>query len=81
MYTRERILDAVENCLGENDRQIIISRFGIEDGSTRTLSEIEMTFGVTRKQVREIPKRLSNTGFPTLEDDASGSDASGIPKR
>lgn len=22
-----------------------------------------------------------NTGFPTLEDDASGSDASGIPKR
>lgn len=60
MYTREQILDAVENCLGENDRQIIISRFGIEDGITRSLSEIEMTFGITREQVREIEKKVLN---------------------
>ncbi|WP_434512140.1 sigma factor-like helix-turn-helix DNA-binding protein [Desulfitobacterium sp. AusDCA] len=58
MYTREQILDAVENGLDGNERQVIVSRFGLEDGVTRTLSEIQTSLGVTREQVREIEKKV-----------------------
>jgi len=60
VYTREQILVAVENSLDASERQVIISRFGIEDGITRSLSEIEMRYGVTREQVREIEKKVLN---------------------
>jgi len=60
VYTREQILVAVANCLDASEQQVIISRFGIEDGITRSLNEIEMRFGVTRAQVREIEKKVLN---------------------
>lgn len=60
MYTRDQILKAVENCLDESERKVIISRFGIEDGITRSLSEIQTCFGVSREQVREIEKKVLN---------------------
>ena len=58
MYTREQIIEAIENCLNEREQQIIKTRFGIEDGVTASLSEIESRFGVSRKQVREIEKQV-----------------------
>lgn len=60
MYTREQILEAVENCLNETERKTIISRFGLEDGITRSLSEIQTNLGVSREQVREIEKKVLN---------------------
>ncbi|MDD2212634.1 MAG: sigma factor-like helix-turn-helix DNA-binding protein [Desulfitobacteriaceae bacterium] len=60
MYTRDQILKAVKNCLDESERKVIISRFGIEDGITRSLSEIQTCLGVSREQVREIEKKVLN---------------------
>ncbi|WP_042338885.1 sigma factor-like helix-turn-helix DNA-binding protein [Desulfosporosinus youngiae] len=58
MYTREQVLDAIENCLNGSERQVIITRFGIEDGVTKSLSDIESIFGVSREQVCEIEKKV-----------------------
>lgn len=58
MFTRERILDAVENCLDGSERQVIISRFGLYDGITRSLSEIQTSLGVSCEQVREIETKV-----------------------
>lgn len=58
MYTLEQIVDAIENCLDERERKIIKTRFGVEDGLTTTLDEIELRFGTGRKQVRELEKKV-----------------------
>lgn len=60
MYTREQIVDATENCLGESERKIIKTRFGVEDGVTATLDEIRLKFGAGREQVREIERKVLN---------------------
>jgi DNA-directed RNA polymerase, sigma subunit (sigma70/sigma32) len=60
LYTREQILNAIENCLDGSERQVIITRFGIEDGITMSLREIELRFGVSREQIREIEKKVLN---------------------
>ena len=58
MYTREQIVDAIEYCLDESEQKIIETRFGIENGITETLTEIELRFGVSREQVRGIEKKV-----------------------
>ena len=58
MYTPEQIVDAVEYCLDESEKKIIKARFGIEDGITKSLIEIELRFGVSRGQVRGIEKKV-----------------------
>lgn len=58
MYTREQIIEAIEHCLNEGEQQIIKTRFGIDDGVTASLSEIEIRFRVSREQVCEIEKRV-----------------------
>ncbi|WP_416337015.1 sigma factor-like helix-turn-helix DNA-binding protein [Desulfitobacterium sp.] len=58
MYTREQVVNAIENCLNKNEREIIMIRFGIEDGITTSLNEIESRFGISREQVREIEKKV-----------------------
>ncbi len=44
------VLDA----LNERERQVLIMRFGLEDGSTRTLEDVGKEFNVTRERVRQI---------------------------
>ncbi len=44
--------------LNEREQPIIKTRFGIDDGVTASLSEIESRFGVSREKVREIEKRV-----------------------
>lgn len=51
-------MDAIESCLDERERKIIKTRFGVEDGLTTTLDEIELRFGAGREQVREIEKKV-----------------------
>lgn len=58
LYTQEQIIDAIENCLDTKEHQVIVKRFGLEDGITRSLSEIELRFGLSREQVRKIEKKV-----------------------
>ncbi|MCB0044695.1 MAG: RNA polymerase sigma factor [Caldilineaceae bacterium] len=46
----EEVLDA----LSERERQVLIMRFGLEDGATRTLEDVGKEFNVTRERVRQI---------------------------
>lgn len=40
-------------CLNERQKKVLILRFGLEDGKTRTLQEIGDMFGVTRERIRQ----------------------------
>ena len=50
---REHI-DALLGDLNERERQVIILRFGLEDGHPRTLEEVGKAFNVTRERIRQI---------------------------
>ena len=46
----EEILDG----LSERERKVLEMRFGLEDGTARTLEEVGQEFGVTRERIRQI---------------------------
>ena len=50
---REHI-DALLGDLKERERQVIVLRFGPEDGHPRTLEEVGKEFNVTRERIRQI---------------------------
>ena len=50
---REHI-DALLDDLKERERQVIVLRFGLEDGHPRTLEEVGREFNVTRERIRQI---------------------------
>ncbi len=50
---REQIDSLLED-LKERERQVIILRFGLEDGHPRTLEEVGKEFNVTRERIRQI---------------------------
>ena len=50
---REHI-DALLGDLKERERQVIVLRFGLEDGHPRTLEEVGRGFNVTRERIRQI---------------------------
>ena len=50
---REHI-DALLGDLKERERQVIVLRFGLEDGHPRTLEEVGKEFNVTRESIRQI---------------------------
>ena len=50
---REHI-DALLGDLKERERQVIVLRFGLEDGHPRTLEEVGKAFNVTRERIRQI---------------------------
>ncbi len=60
---REEI-DTLLGDLKERERQVIILRFGLEDGHPRTLEEVGKEFNVTRERIRQIeakaPRKLRN---------------------
>ena len=53
MMLREHI-DALLGDLKERERQVIVLRFGLEDGHPRTLEEVGKEFNVTRERIRQI---------------------------
>ncbi len=58
---REHI-DALLGDLKERERQVIVLRFGLEDGHPRTLEEVGKEFNVTRERIRQIEaKALRNS--------------------
>jgi RNA polymerase primary sigma factor len=40
--------------LTELEHQVLVMRFGLEDGRTRTLEEVGRAFGVTQERIRQI---------------------------
>ena len=47
--------------LNDRERKILLLRFGLEDGTARTLEEVGKIFKVTRERVRQIEaKALKN---------------------
>lgn len=53
-------LDAVLATLGERERQVVLLRYGLDDGHPRTLEEIGHLFGVTRERIRQIEAKTLN---------------------
>jgi RNA polymerase primary sigma factor len=49
----EHIRQALDT-LSERERNLLVLRFGLEDGRSRTLEEVGREFGVTRERVRQI---------------------------
>jgi putative toxin-antitoxin system antitoxin component (TIGR02293 family) len=54
---KERIKDVLED-LTERERRILEQRFGLVDGYSRTLEELERQFRITRERVRRLEKRV-----------------------
>lgn len=47
-------IDEVLCTLTPRERRVLLARFGLEDGRSRTLEEVGTEFGVTRERVRQI---------------------------
>lgn len=47
-------IDTLLNDLKDRERQVIVLRFGLEDGHPRTLEEVGREFNVTRERIRQI---------------------------
>lgn len=59
-------ITSVLNTLDDRERKILELRFGIHDGTTRTLEEVGSEFNVTRERVRQIEsKALRKLRHPT----------------
>ncbi|MCC6704552.1 MAG: RNA polymerase sigma factor RpoD [Thermomicrobiales bacterium] len=47
-------MEDVLSSLSEREKDVLILRFGLEDGRIRTLEEVGKQFGVTRERIRQI---------------------------
>ena len=50
---REQLLE-VMGTLTDREKRVLVLRFGLEDGKTRTLEEVGQEFKVTRERIRQI---------------------------
>ena len=53
----ENLLDVVLTKLTEKEAKVLLLRYGIIDGNTRTLEEVGQQFGVTRERIRQIESK------------------------
>jgi len=59
-------LESVLHTLSEREKKVIQLRFGLHDGTPRTLEEVGKEFGVTRERIRQIEsKTLSKLRHPS----------------
>jgi hypothetical protein len=54
-HARKQALDVVR-ALPVEEREVIELRYGLRDGTPRTLEEVEQAFGVTRERIRQIER-------------------------
>ena len=53
---RERIVEVLKS-LAPRERDVIELRFGLRDGTARTLDEVAKQYGITRERIRQIEAR------------------------
>ncbi len=59
-------IDVVLSSLSPRERRVLLLRFGLEDGRSRTLEEVGKEFNVTRERIRQIEaKALRKLRHPT----------------
>lgn len=62
-------LNEVLNCLGKREKRVLQLRFGLIDGTPRTLEEVGREFQVTRERIRQIEaKALRKLKAPNKSD-------------
>lgn len=62
---REKIREILDS-LSEREQKVLMLRFGLEDGYSRTLEEVGQMFNVTRERIRQIEaKALRKMRHPT----------------
>lgn len=54
---REQIHELLADNLTERERGVLYLRFGMDDGTPRTLEEVGKHFGVTRERIRQIERK------------------------
>lgn len=65
MHLRDQIKDVLES-LAPKEREILVMRFGLDDGRIKTLKEIGEIFRISRERVRQIEtKALSKLKHPS----------------
>ena len=47
-------IDEVLSSLTHREQRVLVLRFGLEDGRSRTLEEVGQEFNVTRERIRQI---------------------------
>lgn len=66
IFLKDQIREVMSE-LSERERQILIYRFGLEDGEERTLEEISRDLGITKERVRQIEvSALRKLRHPTV---------------
>jgi RNA polymerase primary sigma factor len=50
---REGVLKVL-NTLAEKEKEVIMMRFGLDDGEPKTLEEVGKVYGVTKERIRQI---------------------------
>jgi RNA polymerase primary sigma factor len=53
---KERIIEVLKS-LAPREREVIELRFGLKDGTPRTLDEVARQYGITRERIRQIEAR------------------------
>ena len=55
--------------LSEREAEIIILRYGLSDGTPKTLDDIGKVYGVTRERIRQIESKvMSKLRHPSRSD-------------
>ncbi|MEA4901743.1 hypothetical protein [Desulfitobacterium sp.] len=59
MFTRDEVIEAMEQCLSEKEGEILSARWGVDNGIPLKVEELKESYGITIKQMRDIEKRVS----------------------
>lgn len=65
---QKKLYQAIKNCLGEREREIILLRYGLLDGNAMPQREVAKKFGISRSYVSRIEKRALEKLFLALEE-------------
>lgn len=50
-------LEVAMKCLAPRERDILVMRFGLDDGVPKTLEQVGLEFGVTRERIRQLESK------------------------
>jgi RNA polymerase primary sigma factor len=60
-----RLVEVLET-LSEREKKVLIMRFGLDDGKSKTLEDVGKEFNVTRERIRQIEaKAIRKLRHPT----------------